>query len=134
VLTLRDKFGTESWPPSRESGDAAEVADRVLALVESIVARVYMVEHGDLHSPTRGLAHVAHARQIAMYLAHVICGVRLADVGRGFGRDRTTVAHACEAVEDRRDDPTFDLTLEQVVAILRRLCDLTFPSCRELRV
>jgi hypothetical protein len=29
-----------------------------------------------------------------------------------FGRDRTTVAHACLIVEDRRDDPVFDRILE----------------------
>lgn len=46
-----------------------------------------------------------------MYLAHVACGLPLAEVGRLFSRDRTTVAHACALIEDRRDDPTFDRAL-----------------------
>ena len=47
-----------------------------------------------------------------MYLAHVACGLSFTDVGLLFSRDRTTVAHACRVVEDRRDDPVFDRALE----------------------
>jgi chromosomal replication initiation ATPase DnaA len=47
-----------------------------------------------------------------MYLAHVACGLTLTDTGRLFGRDRTTVAHACGVIEDRRDDPLFDRALD----------------------
>jgi chromosomal replication initiation ATPase DnaA len=54
---------------------------------------------------------VAFARQVAMYLAHVGGGLCLSEVGRLFARDRTTVAHACALVEDRRDDPDFDRCL-----------------------
>jgi hypothetical protein len=46
-----------------------------------------------------------------MYLAHVAGGLPLTEVGRLFARDRTTVAHACAMVEDRRDDPAFDRCL-----------------------
>jgi chromosomal replication initiation ATPase DnaA len=46
-----------------------------------------------------------------MYLAHVAGGLTLVEVARLFARDRTTVAHACAVVEDRRDDPEFDRTL-----------------------
>ena len=47
-----------------------------------------------------------------MYLAHVCCGMTLTEVGAMFGRDRTTVAHACLRVEYRRDDPSFDRALD----------------------
>ena len=49
-----------------------------------------------------------------MYLAHVSCGLSLTDVGHIFARDRTTVAHACGVVEDRRDDPELDGSLEHL--------------------
>ena len=42
----------------------------------------------------------------------------MAEVGRGFQRDRTTVLHACHLVEDLRDDADFDrlvTTLERIV-------------------
>ena len=49
-----------------------------------------------------------HVRQIAMYVCHVVLRLSMADIGAAFGRDRTTVGHACNVVEDRRDDAAFD--------------------------
>lgn len=63
---------------------------------------------------SRGAARAAHARQVAMYLAHVACHHTYTEVGRMANRDRTTVAHACAVVEDGRDDPVFDQTLEHL--------------------
>lgn len=77
-------------------------------LVTACVLSVFEVEEADLSQPSRGRAHVALARQIAMYLHHVILERTLTDIAREFGRDRTTVAHACRLVEDRRDEPDFD--------------------------
>jgi chromosomal replication initiator protein len=37
---------------------------------------------------------VALARQIAMYLARELTDVSLPEIGRGFGRDHSTVVHA----------------------------------------
>ena len=48
-------------------------------------------------------AEVAAARQLAMYLTHVMLGRTLTEVGALYGRDRTTVAYACAVIEDRRD-------------------------------
>jgi len=80
--------------------------------IEQAVVQVFGVGHDDLHRISRGRAKVALARQVAMYLAHVACGLSLTDTGRLFGRDRTTVAHACGVIEDRRDDPLFDRALD----------------------
>ena len=51
------------------------------------------------------------ARQVSMYLLHVVFSTPLSLVGELFRRDRTTVAHACQRIEDRRDDPAFDAFL-----------------------
>ncbi len=80
--------------------------------IEQAVVQVFGVGQEDLRRLTRGRANVALARQVAMYLAHVACGLTLTDTGRLFGRDRTTVAHACGVIEDRRDDPLFDRALD----------------------
>jgi chromosomal replication initiation ATPase DnaA len=61
-------------------------------------------------------------RQIAMYVTHVILGVSMADVGRGFGRDRTTVVYACHLIEDMRDDEDFD----RVVVMTERVAMAAF--------
>ena len=58
-----------------------------------------------------------------MYLAHVVCGLSLTEVGALFARDRTTVAHACEVVEDRRDDPELDVRLEHLERAVASLID-----------
>jgi chromosomal replication initiation ATPase DnaA len=80
--------------------------------IEHAVGQVFGIAGNDLRRSTRGRANVALARQVAMYLAHVGCGMSLTETGRLFGRDRTTVAHACGVVEDRRDDPLFDRVLD----------------------
>lgn len=128
-----DDFGYVRCPGRRGNSSPRRTAggSGLLPIVEATVAQVYMVAPQALRGPSRGLAHVALARQVAMYLAHVVFGLRLSEVGRGFGRDRTTVAHACLVVEDRRDNPTFDRTLELLVGILYRQRDLAFPEAVE---
>ena len=83
-------------------------------IAEVLVAAVFAVPVPALRGPRRGPAKVALARQIAMYLAHVVLEERLWVVAAHFGRDRSTVAHACARIEDERDDPVLD----------RRLCGL----------
>jgi len=92
---------------------------RLRAIVEASVGQVFGVSEAEFGATTRGRARTAFARQIAMYLSHVVCGRTLTDVGRQFARDRTTVAHACAHIEDRRDDPRFDRTLDLLEAIVR---------------
>jgi len=78
------------------------------------VAIALGVEAADLEGPTRGPADIALARQMAMYVARVTLGMTLQDAGLLFGRDRTTAAHACRIVEDRRDDARFDAILSKL--------------------
>ena len=80
--------------------------------LERLVAGAFRFDESQIAFPSRGRANVARARQVAMYLAHTICGYTLTDVGEMFERDRTTVAHACRVVEDQRDDPHFDRALD----------------------
>lgn len=66
-----------------------------------------------------------HVRQIAMYVCHVALQMPFADIGAAFGRDRTTVGHACHVVEDRRDDAAFD----DFVSAIERMATAVFrPS------
>ena len=88
-------------------------------MVEQLVARVFRVAFSDLRAPTRCRARVAFARQVTMYLAHVACGLSVNQVARLCGRDRTTTAHACRLVEDRRDDPALDSSLTFLELVLK---------------
>lgn len=48
------------------------------------------------------------ARALAMYLAHVGLGLSMSRVARDFGRHRSTVAHACRMIEERREVAGWD--------------------------
>jgi chromosomal replication initiation ATPase DnaA len=94
--------------------------DRAAArLAMDLAAYACAVEPVDVSARTRGSAEAAAARQLAMYLAHVATGMSLSRVAYAFGRDRSTVAHACRAIEDRRDDPAFDAQVEMLEDVLR---------------
>ena len=87
-------------------------------LVERLVAMAMGVSVDALHARTRSCAQVAFARQVAMYLANTAFCISQTEVGQRFGRDRTTVKHACARVEDRRDDPAFEARLTAMEAML----------------
>ena len=95
---------------------------RICWLMEAATAAAFAVPVDELRAPSRRAAEAAFARQCAMYLAHVVLGLRYSEIGRLFRRDRTTAAYACALVEERRDDPAID----RVLLTLEGLCgDLT---------
>lgn len=81
-------------------------------IVAQLVGLTFDVPADEIWAATRRRAPVARARQVAMYLAHVVCGLTLTEVGVLFRRDRTTVSHACSTVEDSRDNPEVDRCLD----------------------
>jgi len=92
--------------------------DRGIATMAGLVAAAYGVTVEQLLQVNRGPAELALARQVAMYLARTFFEHNTVVVGELFGRDRTTVAHACAVIEDRRERPHFD---EMIAAIEARL-------------
>jgi chromosomal replication initiation ATPase DnaA len=106
-----------SGAPDAASADAIRRAGQIAT---AVVAAAFTIPIGELRATSRRPAPVAFARQSAMYLAHVAFGLTYADVGRAFGRDRTTAAHACRIVEDRRVEPGLDAQLASLEHLLRR--------------
>ncbi|MEM9732580.1 MAG: helix-turn-helix domain-containing protein [Pseudomonadota bacterium] len=92
--------------------------DHVGDLCERTVAIVLGVPLASLRRKTRSTADIALARQVAMYLCHTTFSLLLTEVGLHFNRDRTTVAHACALIEEKRDDMAFDTTICQLEAVL----------------
>lgn len=84
----------------------------VRQLAEELL-RVTGLEHD--HGP--GRRATSHVRQVAMYVCHVAYSMPMGEVAQAFGRDRSTVGHACRMVEDRRDDRAYDT----FVAIVERM-------------
>lgn len=88
------------------------------AVIESVVCAAFGRRVRELRADSRQGATTAFARQCAMYLSHVVLGLNYSECGRAFGRDRTTAAHACRVIEERRDDTRMDA----VIAALEAEC------------
>jgi hypothetical protein len=101
----------------RARHDQAELG-ALHGFVVAMVCAAYGISRAELMSPSRNRAPVARARQVAMYLEHVVAGLSMTTVGLLFGRDRTTASHACRLIEDERDNPKVDLVLEILAATL----------------
>lgn len=113
----------EIAPALRRSKDQDRASEtkrsRARAMCERAAGAVSVL----LHVPLRDImgrsreARACRARQIAMYVANVVCGVGMTACAHAFGRDRSTVSYACHRIEDERDDPDFDRRLD----VLERL-------------
>jgi chromosomal replication initiation ATPase DnaA len=106
-------------PRRRRMPPVAADNARICRLMEAAVAAAFAVPVDELRAPSRRAAAVAFARQSAMYLAHVVLRLNYSATGELFHRDRTTAAHACALVEERRDDPAID----RVLQTLEGVCD-----------
>lgn len=103
--------------------------DATRRFIEATVAAALSLPVDELGAKTRRQAPVAFARQVSMYCAHVVLGLSLTDTGHLFGRDRTTAAHACRVVEDRRDDPRLDGLIDLIEGVIRSWA-VVVETCR----
>jgi Bacterial dnaA protein helix-turn-helix len=78
------------------------------------VARMRKVPLRSLLNRSRGTSRTSSARQLAMYLIHVLLRRPQDSVGVLFGRDPSTVCHACKVVEDLRDNPPLEIEIVHV--------------------
>lgn len=100
-------------------------AERSIELCEGMIdvaSAFFNVPSKEVRRPGRNGMAIARVRQIAMYVSHVVLRITMNEIGRGFGRDRTTVLHACHLIEDMRDDADFD----GIVATLERVAKAAF--------
>lgn len=108
---LLDTAGSPKLPASLPLKSACRIVRQMVCeLVQLFGDRVM------LRRDRRRLS--CHVRQIAMYVCHVALQISMSDIGEAFGRDRTTVGHACHVVEDRRDDLAFDEFVSAVERIV----------------
>ncbi|WP_330999181.1 helix-turn-helix domain-containing protein [Oryzicola mucosus] len=110
---------------------AREREAEIIALCDGVIdvtAAMFSVSSKELRRTGRTSLDVSRVRQIAMYVAHVVLGLKMNDIGKGFGRDRTTVIYACHIIEDLRDDIEFD----RVVATVERVMKAAFCQNRQI--
>jgi chromosomal replication initiator protein len=75
---------------------------RLVSDIQQTVAAYFGLHAATMTSSDRR-SHITRARQIAMYLASELTGHSIAEIGRRFKRDHTTVLHAMKAVAARVD-------------------------------
>ena len=105
--------------PGAVSSPVSSTVPSAVRFTQIVVAHVYGVPLEALLAGTRRDRQAAEARQVAMYLAHVVCRMNKPAVARAFGRERTTAHHACRRVEDLREDPDQDRLLAWLEVLLR---------------
>ncbi len=111
--------------PGHGGSTRIATTDRDVRVIEAcdcvidLAAAFFNLPSRELRRSGRCTDEISRVRQIAMYVSHVMLGLNMTDIGKGFGRDRTTVMHACHLVEDLRDDDDFDQIIartEHIVA------------------
>lgn len=92
---------------------------RLCEAVLDLCSALFNVSGHDLRQANRCSQSIARVRQIAMYLCNTTLGISLTDIGKAICRDRTTVSHAVQLIEDLRDDAEFDAIIDQVERVTR---------------
>ena len=103
-------------------GEAATVCD---AAIGALVLQLIAGAGGTTATALSGRdPRATRGRQLAFYVVHVGLGWSLQRTGQLFGRQRSTISHACRQVEDRRDETTLDRQIAQLEAVLRQAVTL----------
>ena len=99
-----------------------QIADCARAKLATSIA-AFALGHAPetIHEQVRGDRKSAAVRRLAMYLTYTAFGMSLARCAAAFARDRSTVAHACQCVEDQRDEDAFDEWVDGLEAGLMSL-------------
>jgi Bacterial dnaA protein helix-turn-helix len=123
----KNKTSTEmaeyrGWRRLPHGGPRHDEVREICEGVQDILSACFSVPGRDIRALERCRTEISRIRQIGMYVAHVIAGLTMYEVGIGFQRDRTTVAHACHVVEDLRDEPEF----EHVIHMVERIVEIAF--------
>jgi chromosomal replication initiation ATPase DnaA len=126
-------LGFSSWEPAGRLRFQKLRRDPEVFLLTRLVAEERGVSMTRLLRRSRGSGRAASARQLAIYLSHVLLERPQDVVADLFLRDRTTIAHSCHAVEDRRDDPRLEAEFARIEARLRETLSQTALRAPEMK-
>lgn len=95
-----------------------ENSELTIENIQEAVAKHFDLKVSDLKANTRAKA-VAMPRQIAIYLIRKYTGMGFKEIGSLFGKDHSTVIHACSKVEREMDsEVAMRETIEQIQNLL----------------
>jgi DnaA protein/DnaA-like protein len=82
--------------------------------IQKIVSDFFHIRLAELKSKKR-TQHIAFCRQVAMYLCRKLTDSSFPAIGAAFGRDHSTVIHACNLIARRiSNDSAFRFSIEKV--------------------
>lgn len=110
----------EPAPPRMSCRPAVDALREKVWLVQASSAHTLGVALNDLCAGTRRSPRAALARQVAMYLCHVVFEIGVSHIARAFDRDPSTVAYALRRIEEMREDGEFDRTMNMLETMLNR--------------
>lgn len=133
--TMEEAQGEVSFV-ARELGRAPENAETVgytrlsetssmvkLDVCNILAGLLYGVKTDGFDTYSRQERRVNEARQLGIYLANTCLGVSYEDIALPARRDRSTVRYSIERVEDRRENPQFDMALVAIETFVGCLLD-----------
>ena len=120
-------LGFFDWEPGGRRRFQKLRGDPEVFLVANLVAQERHVSMTSMLRRSRGSGHAAAARQLAIYLCHILLERPQDIVAELFQRDRTTVAHAVQTIEDQREH---ELLEGEIARIERRLNEVRATEVR----
>jgi chromosomal replication initiation ATPase DnaA len=118
-LNQSERFQTGNTSLRLIDNTTPEKRAQICEAVIDLCSALFNVSGHDLRLSSRCTQDIARVRQIVMYLCNTTLGMSLTEIGKAICRDRTTVSHAVQLVEDLRDDAEFDAIIDQVERITR---------------
>jgi Bacterial dnaA protein helix-turn-helix len=92
---------------------------RLSSFAEATVALAFAQTFNTVRAPTRSIAEHAFVRQLAVYMTNTTFAQNFTAIGRTFGRERSTISHACTLVESARQTPHINTALVALDHALR---------------
>ena len=78
----------------------------------------FNVSHGEMLGSQRP-RHISNARQVAMYLSRNLTQASYPDIGKAFKKDHSSVVHACNNIEKKRqNDRDFANEIERIADLI----------------
>ncbi len=119
LAAIEGNVGTAPAPAWR----SRPARDRSASLIIDIVSTARGISRRQILGRRRSL-RIVTSRQLAMYLIHTMLGRTYRETASVFGRDRTTVSHACARIEDMREDRgLFDRDVQRIEDAIDRALD-----------
>jgi chromosomal replication initiation ATPase DnaA len=108
-----------------ENSTGKEDCNWAVGLAQAVAAQGFGVPMETMTAPETGEQRAVRARQVAMYLSRMVLKRGPCEIARAFRRTHPAVLNACRRVEEAREDPGFDRTVEWLETVLRRAAGAT---------